>query len=169
MNKLILVICSLVLIVLYGCIKFEPVSDVPEIAYTNIEIGNYIDDLGNQKLKAILKFDFIDGDANFGVFRIIADDTTLLDSIRYNLFLDPYYKLDGIYYSVEFNPNEPPYYTIFYNPKLDRVGQNKTVKGIITLDIIDLPDYDTIKYDFIIRDRAENNSNVESTADISTN
>lgn len=169
MNKFILIICSLLLIVFHACIKFDPVSPIPEITYTSIELVNYINAFGDQSKKAILIFDFIDGDADFGVY---AKDTAfyLSDSIKFNLFLTDYYKIDGVHYLIEHDTNNPPpNYTISFNPKLTRVGQNKTVKGIITVDIIDLPSYDTIKFDFIIRDRAGNNSNVESTSDLGIN
>jgi hypothetical protein len=51
---------------------------------------------------------------------------------------------------------------------LDRVGQNKTVKGFIRIEMyfFVIPEYDTIRYDFYIVDRALNKSNIESTSDI---
>ncbi len=155
-----------------ACIETEPVSPVPEVTFKSIELVYLVDtSLENQNLKgAILLFEFVDGDADFGIDEETAADTTLPDSSRYNLFLNPYYKLEGIYYPVEQDTNNPPpFYSIFYNQKLDRVGQNKTVKGNITLTIIDLPLYDTIKYDFFIKDRAGHNSDPESTTDLGTN
>ena len=172
MNRLVLIICLAILALNYACIETEPVSPVPDVTFKSLELVNLIDtSLGNPDLKgAVLMFDFIDGDADFGVYESIAQDTNLPDSIRYNLFLSPYYKYDGIYYQVEQDTNNPPpFYSIFYNSKLDRVGQNKTVKGTITLTIIDIPPFDTIRYDFYIRDRAGNNSNIESTSDLGTN
>ncbi|MBN2522346.1 MAG: hypothetical protein JXB24_03680 [Bacteroidales bacterium] len=172
MNRIVLILCSIALCIDFACIETEPVSPVPEVAFTSIELVNLVDtSLENPYLKgAILKFEFKDGDADFGVYESVASDTSLPDSIRYNLFMDPFYKIDGAYFRVELDTNyPPPYYSIFYNQKLDRVGQNKTVKGTITLTITDIPLYDTIKYDFYIRDRAGNNSNVESTTDLGTN
>lgn len=172
MKRYVLAICSLILVFNNACIETEPVSSIPEVAFKSIELAYVVDtSLGNQYLKgAILLFEFVDGDADFGVDKETAEDTTLPDTSRYNLFLHPFYKLEGVYYSVEQDTNNPPpYYSIFYNQKLDRVGQNKTVKGTITLTIIDLPLYDTLRYDFYISDRAGNNSNIESTADLGTN
>ena len=172
MIRSVLAICSLLILILsYACIKTDPISPVPEITYTSIELSVVYDPLLEQDiLTAILKFEFKDGDADFGVYEDIASDSTQPDSVRYNLFLIDYYKLDGVYYLIEHDTNNPPpYYTIFYNQKFDRVGQNKIVKGNITLSITDIPDYDTIKYDFYIRDRAAHNSNIESTPDIGTN
>ncbi len=172
MNRTVLIVGSIILCIDFACIETEPVSPVPEVTFKSIELVNIVDtSLDNPNLKgAILKFEFIDGDANFGVYESVASDTSLPDSLRYNLFLDPFYKVDGSYFRVEFDTNyPPPYYSIFYNQKLNRVGQNKTVKGTITLTITDIPLYDTIKYDFYIRDRAGNNSNVESTTDLGIN
>jgi hypothetical protein len=54
---------------------------------------------------------------------------------------------------------------------MDRVGQDKTLKGEISVKIQYqvVPPYDTIKYDFYVRDRAYNKSNVASTTDITFN
>jgi hypothetical protein len=160
----------LLFILSYACLETDPISPVPEITFTNIELGIIYDSKLNQDiLAATLEFEFKDGDADFGTYEEIAKDSTLPDSIKYNLFLIDYYKLDSIYYLIEHDTNNPPLnYTIFHDPKLDRVGQNKTVKGNITLTIIDLPVYDTIKFDFYIRDRAGNKSNIESTSDLGT-
>ena len=62
----------------------------------------------------------------------------------------------------------PMHQWIRYDQKLDRVGQNKTVKGIIRSDIQiashqDLKD--TFRLEFYIRDRALNKSNIEYTID----
>jgi len=177
MNRLLLIVVSFVFLVSYSCIETDPVSPVPEIEFISSEIHLEYNGLDNLVPQCELIFKFTDGDADFGVYA--KDTSSVFDSVKYNLFLVPYYKMDGIYYFVEFNPDEPPYYTIFYDPKLDRVGQNKTVKGTITLNIIDLPFYtdifgstvyyDTISYDFYIRDRAGHKSNIESTPDLGIN
>lgn len=171
MNRSLRIICSLLFLLSYACIETDPVSPVPEITFTSIELGIVYDPKLEQEIMVgTLKFEFQDGDADFGIYEDIAADSTLPDSIRFNLFLIDYYKLDGIYYLIEHDTNNPPpYYTIFYNPKFDRVGQNKTVKGNITLTLTDIPEYDTIKYDFFIRDRALHISNIESTPDLGTN
>jgi hypothetical protein len=171
MNKVLPIL--LILFAGYACIETEPVSPVPEITFKSLELVHIVDTspLQNPDLKGgLLVFDFIDGDANFGIYESTSQDSTLPDSLRYNLFLKPFYKLDGVYYFIEPDTNNPPpYYSVFYNEKLDRVGQNKTVKGTITLTIYDLPFYDTIKYDFFVRDRDSNKSNVESTTDLGIN
>jgi len=155
-------------IVLVACVETEPVSPVPQVTFKSLEPGILVDTLLDQYLPVgILTFDFIDGDADIGVEEEIAGDSTLSDSIRYNLFLTPYSKFNGHYALIEYD-SIPPYYSIINDPKLSRSGQNKTIKGTITLIIVDLPDFDTIRYDFMLRDRSGNNSNTESTTDIGT-
>jgi len=116
-----------------------------------------------------LDFDFIDGDADFGIYQNEVD-TVAWNEDNYNVFLIPFQKIDTTYIHIELNQSKPPpYYTIWHNEKLDRVGQNKTVKGTITIKIFPLPDYDTIRYDFYITDRAGHHSNTESSTDVGTN
>lgn len=157
-------------VVAISCIKVEPVSTIPEITFKSLGLAIMTDtSLDNPNLLVgVLVFDFIDGDADIGIPEDYANDTTLPDSLRYNLFLTPYSKIDGVYSLIEYDEDTPPYYYIKENDKLERVGQNKTIKGTITLTIVDLPVYDTIRYDFYIRDQAGNNSNIETTNDLGT-
>ncbi len=152
-----------------SCVKTEPVSPIPQITFKSLELATLVDtSLDNPNLiVGVLKFDFIDGDADIGVEEAYANNIDLPDSIRYNLFLTPYSKLDGKYFLIEYD-SIPPYYSIIRDSKLDRVGQNKTIKGTISLVIVDLPLYDTIRYDFMLRDRAGHNSNTETTTDLGT-
>ena len=155
-------------LVLFSCVEIEPVSPIPEITFKSLTQG--IDTSMNQVV-GILKFDFIDGDADIGIYPgELVTDSPGWDKRYYNVFLVPYRKSDTIYYPIEIDSTRmpPPYYTIMYNEKLDRVGQNKTIKGTINILIVDLPLYDTIKYDFYIRDRAGNYSNTETTTDMGT-
>lgn len=63
------------------------------------------------------------------------------------------------------DPIKPSSYRI---PYMERLGQNKILRGTISVSFIYLfyPAGDTIRYDFYIRDRAYNDSNVESTSEI---
>jgi len=144
----------------------ETVSPLPEITYKSFMLENYRDSLGNQGKLGTLKFDFIDGDADIG--SIIYDYDTTEESLekKYNVFLIPFEKLpDGAYDSVE---TQPLKYIIRYNDKLNRVGQNKTVKGEIEISIqySIIPPQDTLRYEFYIVDRARHRSNMEYTSDI---
>ncbi|MBP1669002.1 MAG: hypothetical protein H6Q21_1368 [Bacteroidetes bacterium] len=149
-----------------ACEMPETVSPLPEITYKSFMLENYRDSLGNQGKLGTLKFDFIDGDADIG--SIIYDYDTTEESLekKYNVFLIPFEKLpDGAYDSVE---TQPLKYIIRYNDKLNRVGQNKTVKGEIEISIqySIIPPQDTLRYEFYIVDRARHRSNMEYTSDI---
>jgi len=149
-----------------GCEMPETISPVPEITYKSFLLENYRDSLGNQGKLGTLKFDFIDGDADIG--SIVYDYDTTEESLekKYNVFLIPFEKLpDGYYDSVE---TQPLKYIIRFNEKLNRVGQNKTVKGEIEISIqyAIIPPQDTLRYEFYIVDRARHRSNLEYTSDI---
>jgi len=149
-----------------ACEMPETVSPLPEITFKSFMLENYRDSLGNQGKLGTLKFDFIDGDADIG--SIIYDYDTTEESLekKYNVFLIPFEKLpDGAYDSVE---TQPLKYIIRYNDKLNRVGQNKTVKGEIEISIqySIIPPQDTLRYEFYIVDRARHRSNMEYTSDI---
>ncbi len=164
-----LVYLFIISVVFSSCIKTEEVSPIPEIAFKSLEVGLVYDSLLEQYLTAgELEFTFIDGDADIGIYEGSVDTVTWNEN-NYNVFLHPYQKIDTSYIAIELDSSmPPPYYTIWHDDKLDRVGQNKTIKGTISIIILDLPPYDTIRYEFFIRDRAGHNSNIETTTDIGT-
>jgi hypothetical protein len=168
MKKLVLIVGAMLLIA-YGCIKVEPVSIVPHITFKGFKLFEAIDtSLGNHILRGVLEFSFIDGDADIGMDGAI-DTADINSENNYNLFFIPYQKIGSNYYPIELDTLLPkPYYRIDHNIKMDRVGQNKTLKGTISvnIDYYLVPQYDTIRYDFYILDRAKNKSNIESTTDI---
>ena len=59
-------------------------------------------------------------------------------------------------------------YSSYRIPYMERLGQNKILKGTISVTFLyqDYSPADTIKYDFYIKDRALNESNMESTSEI---
>ena len=63
------------------------------------------------------------------------------------------------------DPIKPSSYRI---PYMERLGQDKILKGTISVTFLYLfySPSDTIRYDFYIKDRAENVSNVASTSEI---
>jgi hypothetical protein len=149
-----------------ACDPPEKVSSIPEITFKSFLLEDYIDSLDNRSKMGTLKFDFIDGDADIGSSISSADTTEESLLNKYNLFLIPFQKLpDGYYDSVE---SDPVKYIIRYNEKLDRVGQNKTIKGEIKINIqyTIIPPYDTLRYEFYLYDRAMHKSNVAYTSDI---
>jgi len=162
-----LVITGIVSIIMVGCIETEQVSTIPHITFKNFELYQGYDSLGNKILIGDLKFAFIDGDADIDISSI--EDTVPWNEKNHNVYLKPFDKIDTSYYAIpDDSANPPPYYLIRYNEKFDRSGQNKTVKGYITLRIKYpiIPPYDTIRYEFYIRDEANNYSNIEVTSDI---
>jgi hypothetical protein len=151
----------LVLVTATGCEPVDKVSDIPEIKFKSLSsIYEIVDTLGGFDIKAAdLLFSFADGDANFGAI------TGSRDTV--NLVLEPYKKVNHEYFPVSVDTFGRKY-AIMRVEELDRVGQNKTVKGDIKVQIqyFTVPPFDTIRYDFYILDRAGNKSNVESTSDI---
>jgi hypothetical protein len=170
MKRLIMGGCILTLLV-YGCLKTEPVSRIPQITFKSFQLYDYIDTLlGNKIKRGVLEFSFIDGDADIGI--ITPFDSNQPPEFNYNVFLFPFKKVDGRYIKIDIDTtgkvSPPPFYRIEFDPKLTRVGQNKTIKGIISINIdyYVLPDYDTLRYDFYITDRAMHKSNIDSTSDV---
>jgi len=164
--RTLLAISCLVSMLFFACEPPETVSAVPEITFKSLELFDFVDSLGNAGKMGTLKFDFIDGDADIGSYVYDYDTTEESLKNKYNLILYPFEKLpDGYYDSVKTNPLK---YIIRHDDKLDRVGQNKTVKGEIQLDIqyITIPPQDTIRYEFYILDRARHKSNTALTSDI---
>jgi hypothetical protein len=150
----------------HACELPESVSSVPAITYKSFVLEDYKDSLGNQGKLGTLKFDFIDGDADIGSYVYDYDTTEESLANKYNVFLIPFKKLtEGYYDSVK---TEPLKYIIRQNDKLERVGQNKTVKGEIAIRIqySIIPAQDTLQYEFYILDRARNRSNSAYTSDI---
>lgn len=175
-NKiLILQAIFLLVIASISCVKFEPVSPIPSIEFKELRFERVLVDSTFESVQAIMEFNFVDGDADLGVYDEVHSDIELPDSQRYGIFVDLLEKVDGVYikrYLLQPRPNTNLIDTVLlhqllpYDQKLDRVGQNKTVKGVIRSGILvsDTP-YDTMAYEFFIRDRALNKSNVERTSD----
>jgi hypothetical protein len=146
-------------LVLSTCNPIEKVSDVPEIKFKSFALYN-VDTLGFQIKAGVLIFSFIDGNADFGVLPNSEDSL--------NLFLTPIHKVNMAYVPLDVDTFGRKY-AVMNDQALVRIGQDKTVKGEIKLDVyyFVIPPFDTIRYDFYIVDRAGNKSNVASTSDIS--
>ncbi len=127
----------------------------PHVEYTNFSVFDTLDILGNHSKGGRLRFHFEDGDGDVG---LEAPVNGQLDST--NLFLTLYKKVNG-----EMIPDiKPASYRI---PYMERLGRDKILKGTISVTFIYtfLP-ADTISYDFYMKDRALNSSNVASTGEI---
>jgi len=156
-----LLLIAIIIIGMGSCRKIEHLPAVPSIEYLNFTVFDTTDPLGNKSKGGRLKFHFEDGDGDLGL-NAPADST--MDST--NLFLSLYRKTGGVFVAAAANdPLKPSPYRI---PYMERLGQNKILKGTISVTFMYLfyNPSDTIKYDFYVKDRALNESNVASTNQI---
>jgi hypothetical protein len=156
-----LVILLTGLLALNACTKIEQVPARPSVKFTNFTVFDTTDILGNIEKGGRLKFTFEDGDGNMGL-----PEPTGLNADTTNLFLVLFRKKNGeMVKAPENDPLKPSPYRI---PYMIRMGTNQILKGTISVTFIYLfwTPTDTIKYDFFIKDRAENFSNIESTSEI---
>jgi hypothetical protein len=158
--KICLAVTVFSLAALVSCGKIETLPEEPRIEYTSFTVFDTTDILGNIVKGGRLKFYFEDGDGNVGL--PVPSDKTELDSV--NLFLTLYRMTDGsIVPAPDNDPLKPTGYRI---PYIERTGQNKILQGHISVVFLYLfyTKEDSIKYDFYIKDRADNISNTASTA-----
>jgi len=157
--NIIILICFTA--ILGSCGKIEQLPAVPRIEFRDFTVFDTVDILGNHSKAARLLFYFEDGDGDLGL-----NQPTNGASDTINLFLSLYRKTNGIMTPATTNdPLIPSGYRI---PYMERLGQNKILKGTITVSMIYslYSRTDTIMYDFKIKDRAGNESNVVSTCEI---
>lgn len=143
------------------CRKIEVLPDIPRIEFQSFAVFDTIDILGNKAKGGRLKFYFEDGDGNIGLKQ---PQTRLDDST--DLFFTLYRKTNGVMLPApEDDPLTPSPYRI---PYLERLGQNKILKGTISVTFLYLfySPADTLRYEFYLKDREYNDSNVEMTSEI---
>lgn len=155
-------IIIIAIIILTGaCRKVEDISPVPSIEFVKFAIFDTFDILGNRSKGGRLDFTFEDGDGNVGLKPPVANqpDTS-------NLFFNLFRKIDGK--MVEAPANDPLTPSSYRVPYMVRLGQNKVLKGTISITFLYLfyTKTDTISYDFFLVDRDMNSSNIETTAEI---
>ena len=148
-------------LVMASCEAIEKVSNIPEITFKTFTLSE-LDTLGFTIKTGELVFSFVDGDADFGIIQSVSNGKDTL-----NLFLIPFKKEDGIYDSIDMDTYGRKY-SVLNNESMVRIGQDKTIRGEIKLQIFYFvpPPFDTLRYDFYITDRAGHKSNVETTSDI---
>lgn len=149
------------ILTLVACLKIEKLPPTPRIQFTSFAVFDTIDILGNDSKAGRLNFFFEDGNGDLGLEAPSEgqSDTT-------NMFFTLFRKTNGIMVPAPDNdPLKPSPYRI---PYMERLGQNKILKGTISVTFL-YPFYtpsDTIRYDFYIKDRDLNESNVASTSEI---
>ena len=152
----------LISVSLFSCGKIETLPPVPSIKFMSFEVFDTTDILGNLSKGGRLKFHFEDGDGDLGLkypSELTTSDTT-------NLFLTLYRKSGNVMIPASDNdPLKPSGYRI---PYMERTGQNKILRGTISVTFLYLfySEADTVKYEFYIKDRAGNESNLASTCEI---
>jgi len=165
MKKVALIVIGIIVASFFACQKVESLSDIPFIEFKSFDLKDTIDILGNPSKIGELVFKFEDGDGDIGLGQV---DSLSSDTTNYNLFFTLFEKIEGEFQVVDEDDLETS--LNFRIPYIENVGQNKTLKGEIKVDFYYLLMlYDTIKYEFYIIDRAEHESNVETTSEISFN
>jgi hypothetical protein len=144
-----------------SCRKIEKLPPEPSIKFTSFEVFDSTDILGNIDKGGRLKFYFEDGDGDLGL-QAPQDNNT--DST--NLFFTLFRKTKGVFVRVPDNdPLKPSPYRI---PYMDRQGQNKILRGNISVTFLYLffTPSDTLRYKFFVKDRALHSSDTASTCEI---
>jgi hypothetical protein len=161
MNKIFVrTIVILSLIAAASCGKIETLPPEPYIEYTSFAVFDTTDLLGNTIMGGRLNFYFEDGDGDLGLTVPEGDEEA--DTI--NLFVELYRINNG---KTMPSPDDDPFKpTGFRIPFMERLGQNKILKGTIAVEFSYLfyTEEDTLKYKFYVRDRAGNISNTDSTS-----
>jgi hypothetical protein len=155
---------TILFIVFYSCRKIETLPPVPHIEYESFQIFDTTDILGNQAKGGRLKFYFEDGDGDVGLRPPDADNASDTNDLILSLFR----KQDGIMTQVADTVNDPLRPSSYRIPYMEREGQNKILRGVISVTFLYLfytPE-DTISYEFYIIDRANNESNKVMTGEI---
>jgi hypothetical protein len=158
--KVVLILVFFSLVILHSCEPIQTMPARPFIDYTSFTVYDTTDLLGNTVKGGRLKFYFEDGDGDLGL-PVPVEDLNF-DSV--NLFLRLYRVIDGVMAPAA--DNDPLNPTGFRIPYMERIGQNRILKGNISVDFMYLftTEEDTIKYVFYVKDRAENISNIDSTS-----
>jgi hypothetical protein len=152
----------IILLFWMSCGKIEKLPPEPRIEFKNFEIFDSTDILGNDIKGGRLNFYFEDGDGDLGLPS--PDQNAGFDST--NLFFTLFRRTGGVLVPVANNdPLKPSAYRI---PFMDRQGQNKILRGNISVTFLYLfySPSDTIKYRFYVKDRAEHASDTASTCEI---
>ena len=163
-GNIILIIFAVFII--SSCEKPKIHTDIPVLSFKSIRITDSTDVLGNEEKKIILTILIEDGDGDIG----LPETDTLPGFSQYdnkNLFINLYQKIDGEFQKVELVlPHN------YRTPYLEPQGQFELLRADIEVSIGYSNlffDYDTIKYDFYIYDRALNKSNIAETPEIPAN
>ena len=148
----------LIFISISACDSLVSYPDTPIVNYKGFNLYRTTDILGNEILLGKLDIEFTDGDGDIGINQ--PDSANVADSLKYNLFLSVHELKNGVLRKIEGDEGM----LNFRVPFMERTGQNKTLKGTITVDIeYKTMEYEIIAYSFYLMDRAFHRSNTDTT------
>ncbi|MCG8410318.1 MAG: hypothetical protein MI739_03430 [Bacteroidales bacterium] len=140
-----------------SCSKKENIPITPMINYSDFIVRYESTSLG-QQLTGVLSFTFTDGDGDIGFFEN-SDTTNNHSDIIYDLIIYEYRKQNG-----QFVINDTIRY---WMPYFEKGIYKQSIKGSIDVKLIrTIHSIDTAQYRFFIKDRGNNQSNVEQTPEI---
>ncbi len=144
-----------------SCEKLQKYPDTPTVEYKAFNLYKSQDVLGNNILLGELEIQFTDGDGDIGIEQ--PDSTATADSLKYNLFMTMWTLKNNAWEKAQDESSVQN----FRVPYIERTGQNKTLKGLITVSLeYKTIQYDTIRYTFYLIDRQFHRSNVDTTETI---
>ena len=143
-----------------ACDEIVTYPDTPVIDYKSFSLYSTTDTLGNRILQGTIEFTFTDGDGDVGLLQP-SDTVQQPDSVKFNLFTSLYDFKDGEFKKISGIVGEQK----FRIPYMERTGQNKTLKGTVTVDLqyFEPITYDTVFYTFYMTDRSYHHSNTDTT------
>jgi len=143
----------------FGCEKPEPASTLPRIWFDKYKLTKDTLIGGNLNHHFLLSFHLVDGDADIGYKEEITEN----DSKYISLNIFPYVKKNGIY---EIDTVSYPYHLPYLSEKAPR----GYLKAIVQIDMeflkLTIPQWDTVRFIYFVKDRAQNRSNIDTTPEV---
>ena len=139
-----------------SCKDLETYSEIPRVEFKKVFLADTTDKLDNKVKLQEITLQVIDGDGNLGLNRDEADSL-------YNLFITIYKKGKGLYQRT--NDTIGKYRIPYKQP----IGQNKYLRAEVIVNMttsLSILQYDTIRYEIYIKDRADNTSDTITSCDI---
>ncbi len=160
MTKLIGIL--FILLCTFSCTKYPEYPNEPRVSFVSAEASLAKDALGNLDKNVELRFMLYDGNGDIGHSQKEIDDSSFVEISKFysNFFV----KKDGDFVALD---SLMQINTDVSIPQLRENGRNKFIKAEVTIDIpnssLALP-YDTLFLTFFVTDRANNQSNIDTSA-----
>lgn len=160
---------------LLACEQDRKFADEPNLQWRSHEV-RYLGDSADNRRVIDLTLYFTDGDGDIGREDLSFNDSCNLDNYnrfleRYDLFIYYYEKVNGQFREIPPLDSCLPFHNIL--PDLMPEGQNKTLEGDITtpFDYANFPSFntDSIRFEFVLRDRGGRESKRVSSNAIAIN